>query len=135
MTGCGRLARRERLNSAACRRAAVVAYLSLVRSAAAAWMIAGCMMSSGSVALLALVETADRGRVHRSSRAILIAPADRPCLGLRASAAGSAALPAGLGLAIGAVDARILALSLLVLGLAMGVLCALLSHWSRQAAA
>ena len=52
-----------------------------------------------------------------------------------ASAAGSAALPAGLGLAIGAVDARILAPSLLVLGLAMGALYALLSHWSRQATA
>src|SRR5580704_6339523 len=43
-----RLARRERRNSAADRRAAALAYLSLVRSAAAAWMIAGCMMSSGS---------------------------------------------------------------------------------------
>jgi len=52
-----------------------------------------------------------------------------------ASAAGSAALPTGLGLAIGAVDARILAPSLLVLGLAMGALYALLSHWSRQATA
>ena len=56
-------------------------------------------------------------------------------LQVAASAAGSAALPAGLGLAIGAVDARILAPSLLVLGLAMGALYALLSHWSGQAAA
>jgi fucose permease len=56
-------------------------------------------------------------------------------LQVAASAAGSAALPAGLGLAIGAVDARILAPSLLVLGLAMDALYALLSHWSRQAAA
>ena len=56
-------------------------------------------------------------------------------LQVAASAAGSAALPAGLGLAIGAVDARILAPSLLVLGLAMGALYVLLSHWPRQAAA
>jgi fucose permease len=50
-------------------------------------------------------------------------------LQVAASAAGSAALSVGLGLAIGAVDARILAPSLLVLGLAMGGLYALLSHW------
>ena len=49
-------------------------------------------------------------------------------LQVAASAAGSAALPAGLGLAIGAVDARILAPSLLVLGLAMGGL-----YWLRDA--
>ena len=55
-------------------------------------------------------------------------------LQVAASAAGSAALPAGLGLAIGAVDARILAPSLLVLGLAMGALYACLSRWPRQAA-
>lgn len=41
-------------------------------------------------------------------------------LQVAASAVGSAALPAGLGLAIGAVSPRILAPSLLVLGLAMG---------------
>jgi fucose permease len=51
-------------------------------------------------------------------------------LQVAASAIGSAALPAGLGLAIGAVNARILAPSLLVLGLAMGGLYALLSRWS-----
>jgi fucose permease len=55
-------------------------------------------------------------------------------LQVAASAVGSAALPAGLGLAIGAVDARILAPSLLVLGLAMGGLYALLTHWSRRGA-
>ncbi len=49
-------------------------------------------------------------------------------LQVAASAVGSAALPAGLGLAIGAVGARILAPSLLALGLAMGVLYALLSR-------
>ncbi|MGO9193875.1 MAG: MFS transporter [Streptosporangiaceae bacterium] len=51
-------------------------------------------------------------------------------LQVAASAVGSAALPAGLGLAIGAVDARVLAPSLLVLGLAMGALYACLSRWS-----
>ena len=56
-------------------------------------------------------------------------------LQVAASAAGSAALPAGLGLAIGAVDARILAPSLLVLGLAMSILYVCLSRWPRQAAA
>ena len=55
-------------------------------------------------------------------------------LQVAASAAGSAALPAGLGLAIGAVDARVLAPSLLVLGLAMGTLYALLSRWSGPGA-
>ena len=54
-------------------------------------------------------------------------------LQVAASAVGSAALPAGLGLAIGAVGARILAPSLLAVGLAMGVLYALLSRWSRHA--
>jgi MFS family permease len=51
-------------------------------------------------------------------------------LQVAASAVGSAALPAGLGLAIGAVNARILAPSLLVLGLAMGGVYPLLSRWS-----
>ena len=40
-------------------------------------------------------------------------------LQVAASAAGSAALPAGIGLVIGAVDARALAPALLVLGVAM----------------
>jgi len=53
-------------------------------------------------------------------------------LQVAASAAGSAALPAGLGLAIGAIDARVLAPSLLVLGLAMGALYACLSRWSES---
>ncbi len=52
-------------------------------------------------------------------------------LQVAASAIGSAALPAGLGLAIGAVNARILAPSLLVLGLAMGGLYVFGSRWSR----
>ena len=55
-------------------------------------------------------------------------------LQVAASAVGSAALPAGLGLAIGAVSARILAPSLLVLGLAMGGLYALLSRRSGHGA-
>ncbi len=55
-------------------------------------------------------------------------------LQVAASAVGSAALPAGLGLAIGAVDAGVLAPSLLVLGLAMSVLYVCLSRWPRQAA-
>ena len=55
-------------------------------------------------------------------------------LQVAASAAGSAALPAGLGLAIGAVGAPILASSLLVLGLAMGGLYALLWSWSGRGA-
>ena len=55
-------------------------------------------------------------------------------LQVAASAIGSAALPAGLGLAIGAVDARVLAPSLLVLGLAMGGLYVSGSRWSRRAA-
>ncbi len=49
-------------------------------------------------------------------------------LQVAASAGGSAALPAGLGLAIGAIDARVLAPSLLVLGLAMAGL-----YWLRDA--
>ncbi len=53
-------------------------------------------------------------------------------LQVAASAVGSAALPAGLGLAIGAVDARVLAPSLLVLGLAMGALYGCLSRWSES---
>ena len=56
-------------------------------------------------------------------------------LQVAASAIGSAALPAGLGLAIGAVDARILAPSLLVLGVAMGGLYVFGSRWSGRAAA
>jgi len=48
-------------------------------------------------------------------------------LQVAASAVGGAALPAGLGLAIGAVDARILAPALLVLGLATAGLYAFLS--------
>ncbi len=53
-------------------------------------------------------------------------------LQVAASAVGGAAVPAGLGLAIGAVNARILAPSLLILSLAMGGLYALLSRWSRR---
>ena len=52
-------------------------------------------------------------------------------LQVAASAVGGAALPAGLGLATGAVGAWILAPALLVLGLAMGGLFAFLSR-SRQ---
>jgi fucose permease len=55
-------------------------------------------------------------------------------LQVAASATGSAALPAGLGLAIGAVGARILAPSLLILGLAMAGLYPLLSRWSGRSA-
>ena len=47
-------------------------------------------------------------------------------LQVAASAVGSAALPAGLGLVVGAVGAWILAPSLLALGLAMGGLYAFL---------
>ena len=53
-------------------------------------------------------------------------------LQVAASAAGGAALPAGLGLAIGAVSARILAPALLALGLTMGGLYAFAAGWSRQ---
>ena len=55
-------------------------------------------------------------------------------LQVAASAIGSAALPAGLGLAIGAVDARILAPLLLVFGLAMGVLYVFVPRRPGQAA-
>lgn len=55
-------------------------------------------------------------------------------LQVAASAVGSAALPAGLGLAIGAVSPRILAPSLLVLGLAMGGLYLPLSRRPGRAA-
>ncbi len=54
-------------------------------------------------------------------------------LQVAASAIGSAALPAGLGLAIGAVNARILAPSLVLLGLAMGGLYVFGSRWSGRA--
>ena len=56
-------------------------------------------------------------------------------LQVAASAIGSAALSAGLGLAIGAVNARILAPSLLILGLAMGGLYVFGSRWSGRAVA
>jgi Major Facilitator Superfamily len=56
-------------------------------------------------------------------------------LQVAASAIGSAALPAGIGLAIGAFNARILAPSLLILGLAMCGVYALLSRSSGPAAA
>jgi Major Facilitator Superfamily len=55
-------------------------------------------------------------------------------LQVAASAIGSAALPAGIGLAIGAFNARILAPSLLILGLAMCGVYALLSRSSGLAA-
>jgi hypothetical protein len=55
-------------------------------------------------------------------------------LQVAASAAGNAALPAGIGLAIAAVDARVLAPALLVLGLAMCGVCRLLPHPARRAA-
>ncbi len=50
---------------------------------------------------------------------------------MAASAVGGAALPAGLGLVIGAAGARILAPSLLVLGLATGGLYLVLSRCPR----
>lgn len=55
-------------------------------------------------------------------------------LQVAASAIGSAALPAAMGLAIGAFGARALAPSLLVLGLAMCGVCTLLSRLPRGAA-
>jgi hypothetical protein len=55
-------------------------------------------------------------------------------LQVAASAIGSAALPAGMGLAIGALSARVLAPSLLVLGLAMCGSCALLARSPRRSA-
>jgi fucose permease len=55
-------------------------------------------------------------------------------LQVAASAVGSAALPAGLGLAIGAVNAGILAPSLLILGVLMCGLYTFLTHWSGPAA-
>jgi hypothetical protein len=53
-------------------------------------------------------------------------------LQVAASAIGSAALPAGMGLAIGALGARVFAPSLLVLGLAMCGVYALLSRLSKR---
>jgi hypothetical protein len=55
-------------------------------------------------------------------------------LQVAASAVGGAALPAGLGLVIGAASARILAPSLLVLGLAMGGLYLVLLRRPRPRA-
>ncbi len=55
-------------------------------------------------------------------------------LQVAASAVGSAVLPAGIGLAIGAVNAKVLAPSLVVLGLAMCGVYALLAHLSRPLA-
>ena len=55
-------------------------------------------------------------------------------LQVAASAIGSAALPAGLGLAIGAANAGILAPALLVLGLAMGGLYTFGLRWSGRTA-
>jgi fucose permease len=52
-------------------------------------------------------------------------------LQVAASAIGSAALPAGIGLVIGAFNAKALAPSLLILGLAMGGVYGLLSHLGR----
>ncbi len=54
-------------------------------------------------------------------------------LQVAASAIGGAALPAGLGLAIGTVNARILAPALLALGLAMGALYVFGSRWWGRA--
>ena len=56
-------------------------------------------------------------------------------LQVAASAVGSAALPACIGLVIGALNARVLAPSLLVLGLAMCGVYRLMSHLGRAAAA
>jgi hypothetical protein len=55
-------------------------------------------------------------------------------LQVAASAVGSAAVPAGIGLVIGALNARVLAPSLLVLGLAMCGVYRLMSHLGRAAA-
>jgi fucose permease len=52
-------------------------------------------------------------------------------LQVASSAVGSAAIPAALGLAIGAVDARVLAPVLLILGLAMGGLYLAAARCSR----
>jgi hypothetical protein len=46
-------------------RASAPARRSLIRSAAAAWLIAGCMISRWSRALLLAVETAPRVPSHR----------------------------------------------------------------------
>jgi hypothetical protein len=58
-------------------------------------------------------------------------PARAVSLQVAASAAGSAALPAGIGLVIGAVGARVLAPALLVLGLGMCGVYRLLPHPAR----
>lgn len=55
-------------------------------------------------------------------------------LQVAASAVGSAVLPAGIGLAIGAFNAKVLAPSLLVLGLAMCAVYALLARFSSRPA-
>ncbi len=55
-------------------------------------------------------------------------------LQVAASAVGSAVLPAGIGLVIGASSSRVLAPSLLVLGLAMCGVYRLMSHLGRPAA-
>jgi len=73
--------------------------------------------------LLTLTTAQRMGTASRATRVVSFQVA--------ASAIGGAALPAGLGLAIGAVSATILAPSLLVLGLTMCVLYALLSRRSR----
>ena len=52
-------------------------------------------------------------------------------LQVAASAIGGAALPAGIGLVIGVFDAKVLAPSLLVLGLAMCGVYGLLAHLTR----
>ena len=53
-------------------------------------------------------------------------------LQVAASALGRAVVPAGIGLAIGAFNAKVLAPSLLVLGLAMGGVYVLLSRLSKR---
>jgi fucose permease len=73
--------------------------------------------------LLTLTTAHRMGSASRATRVV--------SLQVAASAIGGAALPAGLGLAMGAVSATILAPSLLVLGLAMCLLYALLSRRSR----
>jgi len=54
-------------------------------------------------------------------------------LQVAASAVGSAALPAGIGLAVGALNAKVLAPSLLILGLAMCGVYGILSHLGERA--
>ena len=93
----------------------------------------GLAPETAGVAVSAYWATMFAGRVVLGPVAERLGPARVLAVAVAGIPAG-AALPAGLGLAIGAVDARVLAPLLLVFGLAMGVLYVFVPRRPGQAA-